>query len=136
MPKSIPFASTYIDIRHGPEKVLCNRLFTRGRCHGSEVGRELSPDDRLRKAVIGGLFCGGRVDLRRIAQLFGIDPRRTLRAELEALKPLAADGLVEIDAREIRVTERGQFFVRNVALVFDAYHGSDSRIAQSYSRAV
>ena len=99
-------------------------------------GMRLSPDDQLRKAVIGGLFCGGRVDLRRIAQLFGIDPRRTLRAELEALKPLAADGLVEIDAREIRITERGQFFLRNVALVFDAYHGSDSRIAQSYSRAV
>ena len=99
-------------------------------------GMRLSPDDRLRKAAISELFCGGRVDLRRIAQLFGIDPRRTLRAELEALKPLAADGLVEIDDREIRVTERGQFFLRNVALVFDAYHGSDSRIAQSYSRAV
>ncbi len=38
--------------------------------------------------------------------------------------------------RAVIATERSQFFLRNVALIFDAYHGSDSRIAQSYSRAV
>jgi oxygen-independent coproporphyrinogen-3 oxidase len=36
------------------------------------------------------------------------------------LESLAQDGLVELGDREVRVTEAGRAFLRNVCLVFDA----------------
>jgi oxygen-independent coproporphyrinogen-3 oxidase len=42
-------------------------------------------------------------------------------AELERLAALIEDGLVTSDDSAVQVTERGQFFLRNVAMIFDAY---------------
>ena len=40
---------------------------------------------------------------------------------LQALAPFEQDGLIELDAKGIRVTPLGRLFVRNVAMPFDAY---------------
>ncbi len=45
------------------------------------------------------------------------------RRAVEALAPCVEDGLVTIDAREIRATALGRVFLRNLAMPFDAYLG-------------
>jgi oxygen-independent coproporphyrinogen III oxidase len=82
-------------------------------------GLQLSAEDRLRQAVVAGLFCQGGVDFPTLGAEFGLDWRTHFAPELEGLAPLAADGLVALDAGRLRVTEPGQFFLRNIAVLFD-----------------
>ncbi len=44
---------------------------------------------------------------------------------LKALPPLVEDGLVEMDDTGLRITEKGRYFVRNVAMTLDTYLGGD-----------
>lgn len=74
----------------------------------------LSDDDKRRRDVIVQLMCNGWVDL-------GADGESYFARELEALAPLERDGLVSARGREVTLSELGRMFVRNVAMVFDAY---------------
>jgi oxygen-independent coproporphyrinogen-3 oxidase len=78
-------------------------------------GIALSDDDRLRAAIIERLMCDLALDL----DAFGGASRFT--GEMEALVPLAAQGLLTIDGARVVVTEAGRPFVRIAASVFDAY---------------
>jgi oxygen-independent coproporphyrinogen-3 oxidase len=42
---------------------------------------------------------------------------------LKSLPPLIEDGLVEQDQEGLRITACGRYFVRNVAMILDAYLG-------------
>ena len=99
-------------------------------------GIKLDADDRIRKAAIAGLFCGGRIDFAALARDFAIDPRAYFAAEWEALAPLEADGLVERGESGVRITERGQFFLRNIAVVFDAWQRREAQAPRKFSRTV
>jgi len=98
-------------------------------------GYELTSDDRLRREVIGTLMCGGTVDFRAVDVSHGIAFRDYFAPELEALEPLAADGLVEIDDWSITITPRGRLLMRNVAMVFDRYL-REQREGPRYSRVI
>ena len=84
-------------------------------------GVELTADDVLRREVIHALMCGGVADMRKIEARHGIRFEEYFKRELEAMVPLAEDGLVELDADTIRVTPRGRFLLRSIAMPFDAY---------------
>ena len=84
-------------------------------------GFRLSDDDRLRQAVIGNLLCHGVVIKREIEDRFGIAFDETFADALELLAPCAADGLVELSKDEVRATDLGRVFLRNLAMPFDAY---------------
>ena len=84
-------------------------------------GVELTADDVLRREVIHALMCGGIADMRRIEARHGIDFPSYFARELEAMEALEQDGLVELDADQIRVTPRGRFLLRSIAMPFDAY---------------
>jgi oxygen-independent coproporphyrinogen-3 oxidase len=84
-------------------------------------GFAVSAEDRLRAAVIERLMCDHRVDLDRVCAEFGADP--ALFADLPALAPLAADGVIERHGNRIKVTAAGRPLVRSVAAAFDAYLG-------------
>ncbi|HEY6066135.1 MAG TPA: oxygen-independent coproporphyrinogen III oxidase [Thermoanaerobaculia bacterium] len=84
-------------------------------------GFQLSPDDRLRRAVIGNLLCHGVVVVPEIEASFGIDFGAYFADALARLEACAADGLVEISDTEIRATPLGRVFLRNLAMPFDAY---------------
>jgi oxygen-independent coproporphyrinogen-3 oxidase len=86
-------------------------------------GALLTDDDLLRREVIQGLLCHGVVVRADIESRFGIRFEDEFGAALEALAPCVADGLVTIDAREIRATPLGRVFLRNLAMPFDAYLG-------------
>jgi oxygen-independent coproporphyrinogen III oxidase len=84
-------------------------------------GVELTADDVLRREVIHALMCAGVADMRRIEARHGIRFGDYFARELEALVKLQEDGLVEVDADEIRVTPKGRFLLRSIAMPFDAY---------------
>lgn len=100
-------------------------------------GLLLSAEDRLRHDVIMKLMCHFRLDKREIEARHGIAFDRHFAEELTSLKPMAADGLVEIGEDAVEVTSRGRLLVRNVTMAFDAYLASTAAGAPArYSRTV
>ncbi|MDH5752855.1 MAG: oxygen-independent coproporphyrinogen III oxidase [Deltaproteobacteria bacterium] len=98
-------------------------------------GMELSPDDLMRKSLISALFCESGFDFAAMAEKFDPKLRELLEYEVQALKPLQEDGLVELSDKGIRVTVDGQLFLRNIAVLFDNHLRSRERPAQ-FSRTV
>jgi oxygen-independent coproporphyrinogen-3 oxidase len=78
-------------------------------------GLAMSDDDRLRAGMIERLMCDLALDL----SAFGGSAR--FAAEIEALAPLAAAGLLRVDGDCVVMTEAGRPFVRIAAAAFDAY---------------
>ena len=86
-----------------------------------ERGILRSSEDELRRAIIHRIICTLKLDNAWVEQEFGIDPRVHFDNAFEALEPMAADGLVEIDDSGLQVTPPGRFFLRNLCMPFDAY---------------
>ena len=84
-------------------------------------GLTLSRDDRIRGEVIGRLMCHGSVEYAAIEGAHGIRFGEYFARELELLRALRNDGLVEVGSRELAVTGLGRLLVRVVAMCFDAY---------------
>jgi oxygen-independent coproporphyrinogen-3 oxidase len=89
-----------------------------------ERGMRLSDDDLLREHVIQTIMCYGRVDFDKVRSMFSADllESEAVRTGLEALEN---DGLISWTGtgRAMKVTPRGGFFLRNIAMIFDAYLG-------------
>jgi oxygen-independent coproporphyrinogen-3 oxidase len=81
------------------------------------------------------LICKLRVDAGEIEAQFEIDFARYFSRELDRLRAMQDDGLLEADEAVIRVNTRGRLLVRNICAVFDAYLETrdDNR---GYSRAI
>src|ERR1700689_4489417 len=84
-------------------------------------GYQLSPDDILRRAVISRLLCLTVIPKHRIEKEFSISFDEYFAPELEQLKVSAHEGLVILEPHQIRVTNLGRIFIRNVAMAFDRY---------------
>jgi oxygen-independent coproporphyrinogen-3 oxidase len=80
----------------------------------TERGIYLSEDDMRRRAIITQLMCNFWVDL-------GPDATHDFALELERLRSFEEDGLVIRTGSQLELTPLGRLFVRNVAMVFDAY---------------
>jgi oxygen-independent coproporphyrinogen-3 oxidase len=85
-------------------------------------GHRLSSDDVRRRWVIGRIMCLGELRAKEFAHEFGGDFASEFTAELGALSPMVADGIVTIAGDgSLEITPIGRLFVRNVAMEFDAY---------------
>lgn len=82
---------------------------------------KLSADDILRKDIIMRLMCGLALDWHDLDLEYQTNTQVYFREELRKLDVLEADGLVESDAAGVRVTEKGRLFLRNIAMIFDAW---------------
>jgi len=80
----------------------------------TQRGIRLTDDDRRRRALIDQIMCNFWADL-------GPDGHEYYARELEDLRALEREGLVRTSGTEIELTPVGRVFVRNVAMVFDAY---------------
>ncbi len=89
-----------------------------------ERGLRRSVTDHLRGRVITDLMCRHRVVKADIEASFGVDFDDYFSGELARLEPLREDGLVVTGADSVVLTDLGRPFVRNVAMVFDAYLGT------------
>ncbi len=98
-------------------------------------GLALSKDDLIRRAVIMSIMCQGELLFESINNAWLIDCRQYFAAEFELLQAQQEEGLVEVLEDCIRVTPKGWFFVRGVALVFDRYLQAD-RSRERFSRII
>lgn len=106
-----------------------------GRGNAIFRGWHLSEDDRLRQWLIMELMCRLSVDRGEVEARTGAPFERYFREELARLQPMFDDGLVHLGERDLYVTERGRWFLRNVAAAFDAHlHNTDS--GARYSRVL
>lgn len=99
-------------------------------------GMKLTPDDIIRQYIISELMCNFRLELNELEKRFGIEAEQYLSDELEQLQPFLDDGLLIIEGGKLTITYIGKYFVRNIAMTFDAYlkksHQKDSKV--QYSR--
>jgi len=94
----------------------------------------LSEEDKLRREVIMQIMCNLELNFAQISGRLGLDFADHFAAELESLGDLEADGLLERNAGNLRVTELGRLFIRNIAMRFDAYLPRETE--RRYSRTV
>jgi oxygen-independent coproporphyrinogen-3 oxidase len=81
----------------------------------------MDEDDVIRADVIQSLMCHGQLDFDAISRRHVIDFTDYFADALVRLKPLQADGLVEVDAHGLRATSRGRLLLRIIAMCFDRY---------------
>ncbi|MCA9565147.1 MAG: oxygen-independent coproporphyrinogen III oxidase, partial [Myxococcales bacterium] len=63
----------------------------------------------------------------------GVDFLETFPRALHQLGPMQADGLVQISSDQLRVSPKGRYLIRNIAMAFDAYLDMDEN---QYSRTL
>ena len=98
-------------------------------------GLQLDEDDLIRRELIGELMCHGMLDKRAFGARHRLLFDEYFLRERQHLAPLLADGLIEEDARALRVTSRGRLLLRIIAMCFDAYLG-DAAQTSRYSRVM
>lgn len=86
-----------------------------------EKGYLLDEDDRIRRHIITQLMCNFGLSIAAVEERFGIRFGDYFVRELEELAQPREHGFVEYDDSEIRVTEMGRLFVRNLCMIFDRY---------------
>ncbi len=107
--------------------------------HGLAVyrGKKLSDDDLVRQYVIASLMCNFRLDYARFQERFGITYGDYFASEHKSLDAFVDDRLVLIEKDGVRVTPLGRTFVRNIAMLFDAYLTADRKsTAGTFSRTI
>jgi len=97
----------------------------------SRRGALMSRDDVLRKDVIHELMCHGSIDIAAVERRHGIEFDGYFASELQRLRALQADGLVNLGGGRIDLTPAGRLLMRAVAMTFDAYLAADLRPART-----
>lgn len=88
---------------------------------GIHRGWTLTPDDEIRREAILSIMCRMRLSFPDLNRRFGIDAASHFSDEMNGLDEFINDGLLETNGDGFVVTPRGRHFVRNIAMVFDAY---------------
>ncbi|UOO82439.1 oxygen-independent coproporphyrinogen III oxidase [Uruburuella testudinis] len=98
-------------------------------------GYQLNRDDILRRNIIQDLMCRFSLDFQLYESIFGIPFSQYFKDELADLQQLAALGLLHLKANGLKVTPKGRFLIRNIAMVFD-YHLRHKETKAQYSQTV
>lgn len=94
----------------------------------------LSDDDAVRRWVIRQLMCNLYLDTAELKRRFGVEYDAYFEAEEEELRALYDEDFIAREGANIKVLPLGQVFIRNVAMVFDAYLKTSS--FKAFSRTV
>jgi len=87
----------------------------------SHQGTRMTVDDRIRRDIINQLMCHGCVEIAAVERRHQLEFGTYFRPELEKLRALERDGLVDLGGGDIVLTPVGRLLMRNVAMTFDAY---------------
>ena len=87
----------------------------------TERGCTKTRDDEVRGYIIKELACNLHLSSQALLQRFGLSLSEAFADELKRLESFVQDGLVELSAAGIQVTETGRMMLRNVCMVFDQY---------------
>lgn len=88
-------------------------------------GYKLSKDDLIRRDVINKILCYSSINSLEIEHKYSIDFSKYFRQEIESLKVLIEDGMLDISGDMITVTSLGRIFIHHICKVFDRYLQSD-----------
>jgi len=100
-------------------------------------GWRLTPDDLIRKQAILSLMCNFMLSYVAMDGCFGIDSRQYFSREMDQLTPFIEDGFLTVHEDGVTVLPAGRIFVRNIAMVFDAYLPKDGKgKAPVFSRTI
>jgi oxygen-independent coproporphyrinogen-3 oxidase len=80
------------------------------------------------------VMCDLELDFDAFGSEWGIEFTDYFADALADLRPLAEDGLVQIEAGKVSVTPSGRLFLRNIGMCFDRYLKQSSAEKPRYSR--
>ena len=98
-------------------------------------GYQLNHDDILRRTIIQDLMCRFALDFQVYQDTFGIPFVQYFATELADLARMEQQGLVKLKSNGLKVTPKGRFVIRNIAMVFD-YHLRHKETTAKYSQTV
>jgi oxygen-independent coproporphyrinogen III oxidase len=110
-------------------------LIGRGR-FTTEKGHSMTEQQKIIRHVITELMCNQYVSWQSTANRFNIthaDLFRNIRIDEMQWNDFVNDGLLEYNNNEVMVTERGRFFIRNIAASFDPAVGE---LGKTFSKAL
>ena len=96
-------------------------------------GFESDDQDIIIGRVIQDLMCKFELDMSAFEKRTGFDFRDYFSDQWPRLTQFEDEGLLELEAKRIRVTDQGRFLVRNICMTFDAYLSQDT---QKFSKAI
>ncbi len=99
-------------------------------------GHLLDEEDTAIRQHILNLMCQNSISRLPDGQVWKGKTPDYLKDALVRLKPLEADGLVELDSHRITVTEIGKPFVRNIAMQLDERYWQRQATEPVFSRAI
>jgi oxygen-independent coproporphyrinogen-3 oxidase len=103
-------------------------------------GVVVDQDDQFRAAVIQQLMCYEELNFAEFDSRFDTDFVAYFAPELQQVRSLAKDGLLDLDKSRIKVSPKGRLLLRSIAAVFDRYLnvGNDNSDIDSrqYSKAI
>ncbi len=100
-----------------------------------EKGAVIDEDDQVRKEVINELICNFKLQFRAVEERFDVVFTDYFAKEINSLKPMIEDDLVNLDSDAITVTSNGRLFIRNICMVFDRYM-TEAVAEKRFSKAV
>jgi len=95
-------------------------------------GLTLTPDDKIRQAVINQLICHFELDFEPFNQAYKMDFEQYFAAALCELEPLINDNLIARSNHGLKVSSDGRLLIRRICMAFDAYLDAPSPV--KYSR--
>jgi len=101
-----------------------------------ERGLRITRDDKIRRDAISKVMCDLSLERKPFAEQWGIAFDTYFESALHGLKALEQDGLVRTSAERIEVTDIGRFFLRNIAMCFDAYLAAEQQDKPRYSKTI
>ncbi len=93
-----------------------------------------SQEDMIRAHVIRRLICDFRLDFHTLEADLDINFRESFSQELESMKVMEQDGLLELGHDYLRVLPRGRLLIRNICIIFDQYMKTQTE--QRFSRVI
>ncbi|MFM8314340.1 MAG: oxygen-independent coproporphyrinogen III oxidase [Deltaproteobacteria bacterium] len=81
----------------------------------------LTQDDKERKWIIQQLMCKFVLRFQDYQKLFQKDFAKQFQSEILKLSDFSQEGILKVDSDSIVITDLGRLFIRNVAMIFDAY---------------
>jgi oxygen-independent coproporphyrinogen-3 oxidase len=81
----------------------------------------LTEDDEQRKWIIQQLMCRFVLRFDEYRVRFGEDFQTHYKEEIQSLQSFKDEGILTVDEKSIAITDLGRLFIRNVAMIFDAY---------------
>ncbi|WP_124949071.1 oxygen-independent coproporphyrinogen III oxidase [Sulfuriferula thiophila] len=102
----------------------------------TERGLRISREDRLRRDAIVRIMSDLELNKMEFSRHWQIEFDSHFADALSELADMQADGLIELHAEVIRVTETGRLFLRNIAMCFDAYLKQPAVNEPRYSRTL